>query len=129
MDDGAGAEDNFQDAQKTSEKVRQDVRASGFVANDEKSQWEPVQCGALLGFITNLASGLFIVPERRVLVFKDMLQQVLDGQFNASGRDIARLTSSLSLMGLALGPVVRLWTRELYRAIQQSFSWDQKMQL
>jgi hypothetical protein len=37
-----------------------------------------------------------------------------------SARDLAKLTGSLSSMGLALGPVVRLWTRELYRTIEQS---------
>lgn len=58
-----------------------------------------------------------------------MLQQVLDGQFTVSARHIARLTGSLSSMGLALGPIVRLWTRELYRTIQQSVFWDQKIQL
>ncbi|XP_028405221.1 uncharacterized protein LOC114527722 [Dendronephthya gigantea] len=76
-----------------------------------------------------LSQGKFIVPDGRVAAFKDMLQHVLDCQFVVSARHIARLTGSLSSMGLALGPVVRLWTRELYRAVQESSSWDKKFQL
>ena len=44
-------------------------------------------------------------------------------------RHLAQLTGSLSLIGLTLGPVVHLWIRELYRAIQQSISWDHRFQL
>ena len=32
-------------------------------------------------------------------------------------------------MSLALGPVVRLWTRSLYRDILQAVSWDSPFQL
>ena len=129
LDDGAGAESNYESAKEMSLQVQQDIYDSGFVVNDEKSQWDPVQCGELLGFVINLATGLFTVPERRVLAFMDMLKRVVDNSFIVSARHLAQLSGSLSSMGLALGPVVRLWTRELYRAIQQSTSWDQRFQL
>ena len=129
LDDGAVAESSFEDALQTSQKVRQDVKDSGFVANETKSVWDPVQNGELLGFIIDLASGKFIVPERRVLGFKDIFKQILDNQFVVSARQVARLTGNLASMGLALGPVARLWTRELYRVVQQSLSWDKKFQL
>jgi hypothetical protein len=129
LDDGAGAEDNLVDAKETSEQVRRDIEASGFVANEEKSQWEPAQYGELLGFMLDLSSGLFSVPERRVAGFKDMLQRIVDCGFVTSARQLARITGCLSSMGLALGAVVRLWTRELYRTIQQSSRWDEKFAL
>lgn len=129
LDDGAGAESNYEDAKKTSLMVQQDIKASGFVANEEKSQWEPVQCGELLGFMIDLASGVFTVPDRRVMAFKDTLSKIMTNSFVVSARHLAQLTGLLSSMGLALGPVVRLWTRELYRSIQQSTSWDQKFGL
>jgi hypothetical protein len=53
----------------------------------------------------------------------------MTNSFVVSARHLAQLTGLLSSMGLALGPVVRLWTRELYRSIQQSTSWDQKFGL
>ena len=129
LDDGAGTETNYESAKEMSLQVKQDIYDSGFVVSNEKSQWDPVQCGELLEFVINLATGLFTAPGRRVLAFMDMLKRVMSNSFIVSARHIAQLTGSLSLMGLALGPVVRLWTRELYRAIQQSTSWDHIFQL
>ena len=129
LDDGAGAESNYESAKEMSLQVRQDIHDSGFVANNEKSQWDPVQCGELLGFIINLATGLFTVPERLVLVFMDMLKRIMNNSFIVPARHLAQLSGSLSSMGLALGPLVRLWTRELYQAIQQSTSWDHRFLL
>ena len=38
-----------------------DVLLSGFVANEEKSQWDPVQSGELLGFIMGFRQGGLIL--------------------------------------------------------------------
>ena len=129
LDDGAGADATFEDTKRLSGIVQRDISASGFVCNEEKCQWEPVQRGELLGFIMNLVSGVFIVPERRVAAFRDLLQQVFVNKFFVSARHVARITGCLISMGLALGPVVRLWTRELYRVVQSSESWDRKIML
>ena len=42
----------------------------------------------------------------------------------ASAHQLSRFTGLLASMGLALGPVVPLWTRSLYRNILGSASWD-----
>ena len=42
----------------------------------------------------------------------------------ASAHQLSRFTGLLASMGLALGPVVPLWTRSLYRDILGSASWD-----
>ena len=47
----------------------------------------------------------------------------------ATVHQLARFTGLLSSMGLALGPVVRLWTRGLYRDISSAASWDSPLQL
>ena len=70
LDDGAAADQDRGEAVRLSEEVRRDVLLSGFVANEEKSQWDPVQCGELLGFIMDLRSGTFQVPPRRVDALK-----------------------------------------------------------
>ena len=38
---------SFQEAQEVSDLVRRDVKLSGFVANEIKSQWTPAQRGEL----------------------------------------------------------------------------------
>ena len=53
LDDGAGAERSFQEAQEVSDLVRRDVKLSGFVANDIKSNGHQPRWGSywVLSFI------------------------------------------------------------------------------
>ncbi|XP_028418047.1 uncharacterized protein LOC114542824 [Dendronephthya gigantea] len=115
LDDGAGAESSKEEAQKTSMLVQHDVAQSGFVAHNDKCQWEPCQSGELLGFIMDLQSGTFSVPPKRVEHLRRVLQEITVQEFITSARNLSRLTGLLVSMGLALGPVVRLRTRGLYR--------------
>ena len=111
LDDGAGAESSLDLARDMSTIVQQDIAQSGFVAHTEKCQLEPTQSGELLGFIMDLRSGNFFVPPRRVEALRTLVPRVRTQNFYASARCLARLTGMLVSMGLALGPVVRLWTR------------------
>ena len=124
LDDGAGAERSLEEARQTSALVQQDVARSGFIAHKEKCQWEPCQTGELLGFVLDLQTGTFRVPQRRVEHLQRALQDIVSSNFTSSARGLSRLTGILVSMGLALGPVVRLWTRGLYREILNSPSWD-----
>lgn len=124
LDDGAGAETSLEEALKTATLVRQDIADSGFVAHKDKCQWEPVQSGELLGFVMDLKSGTFCVPQRRVESLQEGLQYAVSKGFVSSARSLSRLTGMLVSMGLAIGPVVRLWTRAMYREILQAPSWD-----
>ena len=126
LDDGAGADRDRGEAVRLSAEVRRDVWLSGFVANEEKSQWDPVQCGELLGFIMDLRSGTFKVPPRRVDALKQLLNDTIAKKFVVSACHLSRITGSLVSMGLALGPVARLWTRALYRDVCQKAYWDRR---
>ena len=66
LDDGAGADNTFFEAQEVSDLVRRELHHSGFVTNDSKSIWTPVQSGEWLGFILDLSTGTFQVPPRRI---------------------------------------------------------------
>lgn len=106
MDDGAGADQ----AMKISAAVRRDIALSGFIANEKKSQWVPSQLGELLGFVLDLQHGIFQVPAKRVEALKRLIVTIMDNNLTVSVRCLSRLSGSLVSMGLALGPVVRLWT-------------------
>ena len=68
-------------AVKLSALVREDIALSGFVANQEKSQWVPVQSGELLGFVMDLQYGIFHVPERRVQDLKQLINMIVEKRF------------------------------------------------
>ena len=129
LDDGAAAESTLEEARRTSNLVQQVIKQSGFLAQEQKCQWEPTQCGELLGFVMDLRTGTFRVPERRVQALQQALQDTVASGFKASARSLSRLTGMLVSMGLAIGPVVRLWTRGLYREILQAHAWDSVFKL
>ena len=122
LDDGAGVESTFEETQRTSNEVQQNIRLSGLLAQEEKCQGEPTQRGELLGCIMDLQTGSFQVPEKKVQYFQNTLQTIVSKGFIASARSLSRVTGLLISMGLAMGPVVRLWTRDLYREIMQAES-------
>ena len=106
------------------------MQRSGFVANDVKSQWVPVQSGELLGYVLKLHAGTFQVPQRRLDAFHHVLRDIIAHKFVVSARMVARFTGLLASMSLVLGPVVRLWTRSLYyQDILQVILWDSPFQL
>ena len=124
LEDGAGADQVRGKAAMISALVRRDIVLSGFIANEEKSQWVPSQSGELLGFIMDLQYGIFQVPARRVEALKQLIDTIIEKHFTVSARCLSRLTGSLVSMGLALGPVVRLWTRSIYGDICRADYWD-----
>ena len=91
------------------------MQRSGFVANDVKSQWVPVQSGELLGYVLKLHAGTFQVPQRRVDAFHHVLRDIIAHKFVVSARMVARFTGLLASMSLVL------WTRSLYRDIRKLF--------
>ena len=107
--------------------VRKDVRSSGFVANEEKSVWMPSQYVELLGFIVHLKAGIFHVPPSRVDALKQLLDIIIAKDFRVSARTLSRLTGSLVSLSLPMGPIVRLWTRAMYREICLALCWDQPL--
>ena len=90
----------------------------------KKSEWDPKQVGELLGFLVNLEEGVFQVPARRVQQLQDNLHRIASKGFFTTARSLARVAGLLVSMGLALGPVARLWTRGLYRDICNAERWD-----
>ena len=105
--------------------LRQDAQRSGFVANNETSQWVPVQSGELLGYVLNLQMGTLQVLQKRVDAFLHVQQDVLATGFFSAWK-VARYTVLLASISLALGPVVRLSARSLYYDILHIVSADKQ---
>ena len=85
----------------------------------------PSQYVELLGFIVDLKADTFHVPPRRVDALKQLLDIIIAKDFCVSARTLSCMTGSLVSMSLAMGPVVRLWTRAMYRDISSAPCWDQ----
>ena len=80
-----------------------------------------------LGYFVDLQLGVISVPAVRTQKLKERIASLLDT--GATARKIAGVTGTVISMGLALGPVARLWTRSLYHQVKLWQSGDRKIEL
>ena len=71
--------------------VCKDIALSGFIANEEKSQWDPSQLGERLCLIVDLQHGIFWVLARRAEALKQLIVTIIDKQIIVSARCLSCL--------------------------------------
>jgi len=71
LDDGLGDCINSIKAEINSLSVRADLTRCGFVVNEEKSLWEPVQVITWLSTVFDTCQGIISVTEQRVFKAKE----------------------------------------------------------
>jgi hypothetical protein len=72
-------------------QVRGDLIKSGFVANNEKSVWKPVQSIEWLGFIWNLSSGTLEIPQKKFETFKNIISALVEGSLPLTCSNLAKV--------------------------------------
>ena len=102
---------------------RKDLDASGFLSNEQKSHWTPMQIGEWLGFVINTMSMHFSVPEKKLNKLKSLLTSAISDGY-CSARFLAKIAGSIISCALAVGPISRLLTRQMYFAIETRVSWE-----
>ena len=125
LDDGAGSNKSYQVALQQSHQVKSDLRKAGFTVSDKKDM-VPRQREELLGFVVDLEQGVFQVTAKRIEKMKTLVRRMQRAS-NPTARELARLTGTLVSMGLALGPIVRLRTRAIFRLISEAASWNSRL--
>ena len=108
LDDGISGQHDYVSARAASLIQRSDLASSGFIPNESKSQWEPVQVGEWLGLLINTIQFMFQIPEAKLAKLKRSLESmILDGY--ATYRELARLAGFIISLSLAVGPIARLF--------------------
>ena len=96
--------------------VHSDLSKSGFVPNEEKSLWQPVQIIIWLGVILNTLDGTIKATDERI-------QKLTAGLVDLSSRppprkvhvrSVASVTGQIISLSSCVGPVARLMTRFLF---------------
>ena len=94
----------------------------------EKSVWNPSQTMEWLGFQIDLSVGEFSVPASKIDALKSRLLEVKNAKC-IPARKLASLIGKIISMSLALGPVARLMTRNLYAVLNCRLAWCHKLTL
>ena len=124
IDDGIFGCRTLPDAQSASKLVKSDLLNSGWRCNEKESNWEPRQLGEWLGVIIDTARMLFVFPEKKVVKLKSILTELINDFPNLKVRRVASVSGFVISLSVALGPVARLFTRQMYFFINLKQSWN-----
>ncbi len=100
-----------------------DMCRAGLSINWGKSDRTPLQECVQLGFVVNMAEGLFKIPIARWESLHVDIDLVL-GSYNGrvQARKLASLVGKILSMKVAWGPVTQLYTRNLYHILNNVVS-------
>ncbi|XP_057296266.1 uncharacterized protein LOC130625224 [Hydractinia symbiolongicarpus] len=121
IDDGAGTSKTYEATLRASNFVRDSLKKSGFVANNDKSLWSPTQNMTWLGINLDLKKKLFSILSQRLISTLSSLQFILDSLPYTSARKLGKFCGKIISMKFVIGNLAQLKIRrrELY-AIQYS---------
>ncbi|KXJ10028.1 Integrase/recombinase xerD-like [Exaiptasia diaphana] len=118
LDDGFGSQPDKTSACAASLIQRKELHSSGLLCN-----WVPMQIGEWLGFLINTIAMVYQIPEKKLSKLKGLLDLCIsDG--HCTYRFLAKIAGSVISCALAVGPIARLFTRQMYLTIETRLSWD-----
>ena len=124
LDDGIVAVQGEETAKKVSQRVRLDLVKAGLVEHSAKYSWVPSHQTDWLGFSLDLERGVISIPEGKIVVLKTQLEHAATNSA-IKARDLASIIGKIISMSLAIGPVSRLMTRQLYTLLNSRVYWCQ----
>ena len=128
LDDGISARKTEAMAAQAGKEIEADLLQAGFSINREKTDLKPRQRGKWLGMIIDTRTMRFYVPGVKIDRLKRCLIATLSRD-TVTTKELAQLAGTLSSMYLAIGPLVRFFTRNIYREITWATSWYQRLRI
>ena len=117
-----------QEALAASRMVQSDLARSGLVVNIVKSRLEPTQQCTWLGFNIDLAKGYISVPEGKLNNLRAQVTQAVERN-RLPAKFLASVIGKIISMAIAIGPVARLMTRNLYVVLNSRQAWCDDLEL
>ena len=110
--------------------VRADLTRYGFLNNEEKSLWEPVQVITWLGTVFDTFQGVISVTECRICKLKSSISFIRKVDCKSVNvRDLASVVGQVISLTSCAGSVARIMTRSMYSAVNQKLSWNSEVEL
>ena len=128
IDDGIGAAGSSFKCKAASNFVRRSIGLSGFLSNEEKSEWEPKQLAIWLGLEINTKDFALKIKDKRILKIMDKMEKMYQKEC-ASAREISSIAGGLISQSIVMGSVTGLFTREMYHFIANCPTWDRKVEI
>ena len=104
IDDGFTSQPDFISAMAASTIQRKELKLSGLVTNEEKSNWKPRQVGEWLGLIVDTIAMRYKVPEKKLAKLRSLLDGAVSDKY-VTIRQLAKIAGSVISISLAVGPI------------------------
>ena len=129
LDDGLGGGTDFVSAKVNSLVVHSDLLKSGFVPNEEKSLWEPVQVITWLGVVLDTIDGTIKATDERIEKLNAGLVELLSCQppRKVHVKRVASVTGQIISLSPCVGSVARIMTRFLFSVVNSARSWESEV--
>ena len=124
LDDGLGLENDYVKCKNNSDFVKSSLKLAGFLVNESKSIFEPIQCLEWLGLIWDSKNFSINIPDRRISEALTSLESIMEKFPKFSARQLAQFTGKIISMSPVMGNVTSLMTRHLYFTIENRKRWD-----
>jgi len=128
LDDGLSLESTLDKAQFSTHHIRGDLLAAGFVINEEKSIWSPVQIISWLGVVWDFELGTISISGERISKLENKLKIALANPV-MSCRQLASITGSIISLSPVFGNYCRFLTRHCQITIVAAQSWESEITL
>ena len=122
LDDGIFWGKSFEYVKTVSNQIVKDLCSAGLTINVKKSQLNPTQKGQWLGIVIDTVKMDFFVSETKIKKLASMISNALNQSFTTA-KFIARIAGNIISMGIAIGPLTRLFTRQMYKFIESRLTW------
>ncbi|XP_067041129.1 uncharacterized protein [Acropora muricata] len=130
LDDGLGGGVSIPKAKINSLIVHADLTRYGFLINEDKSLWEPVQNITWLGTVFDTDRGFISVTESRISKLKSSIKLIRKfGCKIVKVRDLASVVGLVISLTHCVGSVARIMTRSIYAVVNQKLSWNSEVKL
>uniref|UniRef100_A0A7M5XH70 Reverse transcriptase domain-containing protein n=1 Tax=Clytia hemisphaerica TaxID=252671 RepID=A0A7M5XH70_9CNID len=129
LDDGLSIEYAREKAKENAVFVKGSLDKSGFIVNEEKSQWEPLTKIQWLGIQVDFENKTYSISEKRIASLLKSLEVIFDNPTRTSARQLSCVAGKIVSTKFVLGNVIRLKTRLIYKLIESRVSWDKRINI
>ena len=124
LDDGLASAPDYNKAKIVSLQVHSDLLKFGFLPNETKCCWDPVQTITWLGTVINTFDQTISATENRVQSLSNDLFDILKGpHLSLYVKKLASICGKIISLGNCVGNVTRLMTRNIHTVINSTQNW------
>ena len=121
-------EESLERADFASHHLKGDLCASGFVINEAKSHWIPVQKNDWLGITWDFEHGVISIKQSKVLKASSIIDHILSKP-SVSARLLSSFVGSIMSMSPAVSRLASIMTRHCLISIVAALDWDTEFEL